>query len=133
METSAFTVRKRSGVVEPFARDKVISGVRKACRGRPVSDDELALLAQAVERTVRSSGASCVESRDVGLAILEPLRELDEVAFLRFASVYRNYDSLRDFESEIAALRADAEDRLLDLVDGDRPSEGAQIARKAAG
>jgi transcriptional repressor NrdR len=94
-------------VSEPFSRDKVVAGVRKACRGRPVSEDALALLAQQVEEAVRATGSAAVESADVGLAILGPLRALDEVAYLRFASVYRAFESLYDFEAEIAGLRAD--------------------------
>lgn len=97
---------KRSGAVEPFSRDKVVSGVRKACQGRPVTDDDLALLAQKVEEALRQSGQSTLEANDIGLAILEPLRELDEIAYLRFASVYRAFESLADFEEAVAELRA---------------------------
>ncbi len=100
---------KRSGVTEPFSRTKVISGVRKACQGRPVDEDAIALLAQRVEEAIRAKGAAEVPSHDVGLAILGPLRELDEVAYLRFASVYRSFDTLEDFEREISALRAKAD------------------------
>jgi transcriptional repressor NrdR len=107
LETTSLTVTKRSGASEPFSRDKVLAGVRKACQGRPVSDDELALLAQRVEESVRSSGAAEIEAHEVGMAVLEPLRELDEVAYLRFASVYRAFDDLGDFEAEIALLRAE--------------------------
>ncbi len=99
-------VVKRSGVVEPFSRDKVVSGVRKACQGRPVNEDDLALLAQQVEERLRSSGQAAIASHDVGMAILGPLRILDEVAYLRFASVYRSFESLADFDAEIALLRA---------------------------
>lgn len=105
-ETATLQVVKRSGVQEPFGRDKVITGVRKACQGRPVTEDDLALLAQRVEDAVRSLGMAEVPSHEVGLAILGPLRELDEVAYLRFASVYRNFESLEDFESEVALLRS---------------------------
>lgn len=104
-ETAALLVHKRSGVTEPFSRDKVISGVRKACQGRPVTDDALAQLGQRVEEEVRGSGRPVVTSQEVGMAILEPLQELDEVAYLRFASVYRGFASLRDFEEEIQRLR----------------------------
>jgi transcriptional repressor NrdR len=97
---------KRSGATEPFSREKVIAGVRKACQGRPVDDDDLALLAQRVEEALRSDGQAEVEAQNVGMAILAPLRELDEVAYLRYASVYRNFASLEDFEGEIALLRA---------------------------
>lgn len=106
VEESSLAVIKRSGVTEPFSRIKVISGVRKACQGRPVDEDALALLAQRVEEAVREGGAAEIAAHEVGLAILAPLRALDEVAYLRFASVYRSFDSLADFEAEIARLRA---------------------------
>jgi transcriptional repressor NrdR len=80
--------------------------VRKACQNRPVDDDDLALLAQRVEETLRATGQAEIEAQEVGMAILSPLRELDEVAYLRYASVYRNFSSLEDFEGEIALLRA---------------------------
>ncbi len=105
VETASLSVLKRSGITEPFSRAKVLAGVRKACQGRPVTEDELALLAQRVEEAVRSSGSAEVDAHEVGLAILGPLRELDEVAYLRFASVYRSFESLADFEAEIEALR----------------------------
>lgn len=100
------SVSKRSGVVEPFDRSKVVQGVRKACKGRPVTEDQLARLGQEVEDAIRASGQTIVPSHAVGVAILGPLRELDEVAYLRFASVYRQFQSVEDFEAEIAALRA---------------------------
>jgi transcriptional repressor NrdR len=105
IEVASLNVVKRSGV-EPFRRDKIVSGVRKACQGRPVSDDELAVLAQQVEDSLRDSGCAEVPAHEIGLTILGPLRELDEVAYLRFASVYRAFDSLADFEHEIALLKA---------------------------
>jgi transcriptional repressor NrdR len=105
VETAALLVSKRSGATEPFRREKVIAGVRRACQGRPVTEDALALLGQRVEETVRGTGRAILPSHDVGLATLEPLRDLDEVAYLRFASVYRGFNSLEDFEAEIAALR----------------------------
>jgi transcriptional repressor NrdR len=104
-ETVILMVAKRSGVTEPFVRDKIVSGVRRACQGRPVDEDQLAILAQRVEETIRARGCAEIGSHEVGLAILGPLRELDEVAYLRFASVYRGFESLDDFEKEIAALR----------------------------
>jgi transcriptional repressor NrdR len=106
IETAMLLVVKRNGVVEPFSRAKVISGVGKSCQGRPVSDDDLALLAQQVEDSLRAAGAAEIPSNEVGLAILAPLRKLDKVAYLRFASVYRSFESLEDFEGEIAVLRA---------------------------
>ncbi|MFD1719318.1 transcriptional regulator NrdR [Georgenia deserti] len=111
VESASLSVLKRSGATEPFSRDKVIAGVRKACQGRPVSGDDLALLAQQVEETVRATGAAQVEADEIGRAILEPLRRLDEIAYLRFASVYSAFTSLEDFEEAIARLRADQADR----------------------
>ncbi len=108
-ETVILLVAKRSGVTEPFSRDKIISGVRRACQGRPVTEDQLALLAQRVEDAIRARGSSEVPSHEVGVAVLGPLRELDEVAYLRFASVYRSFETLADFEEEIAALRRERE------------------------
>ncbi|NHC13660.1 transcriptional regulator NrdR [Motilibacter deserti] len=107
LETASLAVIKRSGVTEPFSRAKVLVGVRKACQGRPVTEDQLALLAQRVEEAIRLSGCAEVEAHEVGLAVLEPLRELDEVAYLRFASVYQGFDSLEDFEAAITLLRAE--------------------------
>ncbi|MGI5274591.1 transcriptional regulator NrdR [Nonomuraea sp. CA-218870] len=106
-ETVLLMVSKRSGVTEPFSRDKVVAGVRRACQGRPVSEDSLAQLGQRVEEVIRAKGAAEIASNEVGLAILGPLRELDEVAYLRFASVYRGFESLADFEAEIQQLKAE--------------------------
>lgn len=107
LETFSLSVVKRSGVVEPFSRSKIISGVRKACQGRPVSDDDLALLAQKVEESIRESGQAEIDALDIGVEILPPLRELDEIAYLRFASVYQAFDSLDDFDRAITELRAE--------------------------
>ncbi len=105
VEKAVLLVVKRNGVTEPFSRDKLIRGVRRACQGRDVSDDSLKRLAQEVEEIVRSHGSSQVNANDIGLAILEPLRDLDEVAYLRFASVYKSFESANDFESEIRLMR----------------------------
>ena len=105
LETASLSVIKRSGVTEPFSREKIAIGVRKACQGRPVTDQDLAQLAQRVEETIRQTGVSQVEANEIGLSILEPLRELDEVAYLRFASVYQGFEGLEDFEAAIQALR----------------------------
>jgi len=107
IEEATLAVIKRSGVTEPFSRAKVISGVRRACQGRPVDEDALAQLAQSVEETIRANGVAEVNSDEVGLAILGPLRALDEVAYLRFASVYQAFSSVDDFEKAIVDLRAE--------------------------
>ena len=105
LESASLTVTKRSGAAEPFSRAKVLAGVRKACQGRPVTEDQLALLAQRVEETIRAQGSAEIDAHEVGMAILPPLRDLDEVAYLRFASVYQSFESLEDFEAAIGALR----------------------------
>lgn len=124
VEESVLAVVKRSGVTEPFSRTKVVDGVRRACQGRPVDEDELALLAQQVEDVLRAAGAAEVPSQQIGLAILGPLRSLDEVAYLRFASVYRAFSSADDFAAEIAALRADQAHR--DAEGRETPARGAE-------
>ena len=122
IEQMQLTVLKRSGATEPFHRDKAVAGVRKACKGRPVSDDDLARLGQQVEDTLREGGSPEVAALEVGLAILEPLKCLDEVAYLRFASVYKAFDSVDDFATEIATLMARA-------ADGELAEQSAQHQR----
>jgi transcriptional repressor NrdR len=107
VEEATLAVIKRSGVTEPFSRIKVVSGVRRACQGRPVDEDALAQLAQTVEDTIRATGCAEVPAPEVGLAILGPLRALDEVAYLRFASVYQAFSSIDDFEKAISELRSE--------------------------
>lgn len=104
-ETASLLVIKRNGVLDPFSREKIVNGVRKACQGRPVTDGDLALLAQTVEEAVRATGVAQIEANDIGLAILEPLRKLDEVAYMRFASVYQGWECLEDFEQAIKLMR----------------------------
>lgn len=124
METASLTVVKRSGVSEPFSREKIAAGVKKACQGRPVTDGDLAQLAQRVEEAIRQTGVSQIDANDIGLSILEPLRELDEVAYLRFASVYQAFESLDDFDNAIGALRAASDaDRQPPSVGGEAPSK----------
>ena len=98
-------VLKRSGVVEAFNREKVIRGVAKACQNRPVTMAQLAALGQRVEEDLRSVGQAELTSEDIGVAILGPLAELDPVAYLRFASVYKNFDSVDDFIGEIESMK----------------------------
>jgi len=116
LETSSLLVAKRGGTTEPFSRDKIVNGVRKACQGRPVTESDLAMLAQTVEETIRATGTAQVEAQEVGLAILEPLRKLDEVAFMRFASVYQGWESLEDFEAAIAVLKVERENQVSQAV-----------------
>ena len=98
-------VVKRSGNVAQFDRNKVISGVRKACQGRPITEDDRKMLGQKVEEDLRSRGLAHVKSDEVGKAILKPLRDLDMVAYMRFASVYQNFENLEDFQRAIDELK----------------------------
>jgi transcriptional repressor NrdR len=116
LELMQLTVVKRSGATEAFSRDKAIAGVRKACNGRPVTEDDLACLGQAVEDALRGSGQAEFAAHEVGMAILAPLRELDEVAYLRFASVYKSFESAEDFEIEISSLRTHRAEQLAEMV-----------------
>jgi transcriptional repressor NrdR len=77
-----------------------------------VSEADLAMLAQTVEETIRATGAAQVEAQEVGLAILGPLRTLDEVAFIRYASVYQGWETLEDFEAAIAVLKVERENQV---------------------
>jgi transcriptional repressor NrdR len=126
MEQMQLVVLKRSATTEPFNRDKAVAGVRKACKGRPVSEADLAKLGQQVEDALRGEGWAEVPAHEVGMAILKPLRELDEVAYLRFASVYRAFESAADFEAEIELLRLDR----ASLVE--RASEASDVETTAA-
>lgn len=107
LETSSLSVIKRNGVIEPFSRDKIVLGVRKACQGRPITDADLAGLAQRVEEALRATGSSQIDANEIGLAILPELRKIDVVAYLRFASVYKAFESLDDFDKAILELRAE--------------------------
>lgn len=131
LEQMQLMVVKRSGVIEPFSREKVVLGVRKACKGRPVTDTQLAQLGQDVEDQLRASGQAEIPAEAVGVAILGPLRALDPVAYLRFASVYEHYQSVDDFEAEISRLReslqAAAEDDASPAGDQALPASPEQL------
>lgn len=99
----ALVVRKRDGHAEPFSPAKVVSGVGRAMAGREVAPGTLEGLARTVEAFVEEHGPE-VSSAQIGQQVLESLRELDEVAYLRFASVHKDFEEARDFEREVAAL-----------------------------
>ncbi len=103
IEEVVLVVVKRSGIREPFRRAKVVAGVRSAAKNRPVSADQLEGLAADVEEALRLEGSEASSAR-VGAIVLERLRALDEVAYVRFASVYKGFDDPGDFEREVLAL-----------------------------
>jgi len=104
LEELPLTVIKTHGGRELFDRAKVTAGVRAACKGRPVSTEQICALSESVEDEARLNGTE-VSSVAVGIAVLDRLRELDDVAYLRFASVYKNFDALADFVEELQLLQ----------------------------
>jgi transcriptional repressor NrdR len=103
LEEVGILVVKRDGHKEPFDREKVTSGVHKAIKNRPVSEEQVEALARSVEDELRKKGP-VVTSQEVGLATLSALRSLDDVAYLRFASVYKDFQEVTDFERELGLL-----------------------------
>lgn len=108
LEEIPLTVLKRSGERAPFARDKIVEGVKAASKNRPVGEESMQALAADVEEAMRMLGPD-VTSQQVGVAVLERLRELDEVAYLRFASVYKGFSGALDFEREAGMLTKSTE------------------------
>jgi transcriptional repressor NrdR len=97
-------VVKRNAAEEPFDRSKVVEGIKRACKNRPVSAAEVEELVDDVEESMRASGERPVPTSVIGREVLERLRNLDEVAYLRFASVYKDFQELTDFERELGHL-----------------------------
>ena len=102
-EGVGLVVRKRDGTREPFDRAKVVSGLTKACANRPVSDRRIRAMCDEIEEALRAKGAE-VPSQDIGREVLSKLRDVDEIAFVRFASVYREFQNVADFERVIREL-----------------------------
>lgn len=107
LEHTPLMVIKNSGQRSPFDRDKVAAGVRSACKGRPVEPEQIDALAESVEDEVRSvvKSGDIVTTSLIGHMVLERLRNLDEVAYVRFASVYKNFHDAADFRRELALLK----------------------------
>ncbi|MGH9018199.1 MAG: transcriptional regulator NrdR [Acidimicrobiales bacterium] len=103
LEEAPLWVAKRAGQREPFDRTKVVAGVRAATKNRPVTEEQLEDVAQQVEEALRGEGAE-VTSQQIGVAVLERLRALDDVAYLRFASVYKGFADIGDFQREVGLL-----------------------------
>lgn len=98
-------VSKRSGSLEPFSPAKLASGISAALADRPVSGSDIQDVVTGIEGAVRSAGPQ-VSSEEIGRLVLDHLRELDEVAYLRYASVYKEFQGAADFEKEMAELEA---------------------------
>lgn len=107
VDHAPLTVVKSTGEVEPFDRRKVIAGMAAATKGRGVDEASLDAMAERVEDAVRLGGSD-VTSSEIGLSVLDELRRVDDVAYLRFASVYKNFDGASDFHREIELLEKSA-------------------------
>jgi transcriptional repressor NrdR len=103
-EEVPLVVVKRGGVEEPFEREKIVEGLRRSIKNRPVTEAAIEEIAEDVEETMRTIGKRRIPSSDIGREVLERLRELDEVAYVRFASVYKDFQELTDFERELGML-----------------------------
>lgn len=105
IERAGLVVIKRDGRREEYSREKLVRGVRLACAKRPVSEDQIEAVVDAVEQEIFGLGQAEVPSRRIGEAVVRRLRELDEVAYVRFASVYRQFRDIDSLLDEIAELK----------------------------
>jgi len=105
VEEAPLLILKRNGLREPFELNKLISGLEKACKNRPVSAAQILRLATDIEESLRARGQREVESQEVGIELLNALRDLDAVAYMRFASVYKDFQDPADFERELEYLQ----------------------------
>lgn len=103
VEDLGLTVIKRDGTKEPYVREKLVSGLEKSLANRPVTDEQVASVAGRVESRLRRKGPQ-VTSQDVGLEVLAELKKLDQVAYVRYASVYKDFQEISDFERELGML-----------------------------
>jgi len=104
VDTPDLLVVKKAGQRELFDRGKVRSGVIKACEKRPISAESIEKIVDDVEVDLRSSGESEISSKKVGEQVTKKLKKLDKIAYIRFASVYRQFADISDFEKELANL-----------------------------
>ena len=106
MESPRLFVVKKDGRREQYSREKILSGLRKACEKRPISENQMEAAAADLERELFARGESEVSATMIGEKLMELLRNLDPVAYLRFASVYRSFRDIESFREELAALLA---------------------------
>lgn len=104
IESLPLRVRKRGGAVVPYEREKVIAGVRRACTNRPVSEEQIESVADAIEAAVAERRVREISSQELGLLVLDQIRHVDDVAYVRFASVYKDFQEVSDFEREVGLL-----------------------------
>jgi transcriptional repressor NrdR len=104
IEEQAIKVIKKDGVREPFEREKIRKGLEKACWKRAISDEQMEAVVSAVESDIYANFDAEIESRSLGELVMKRLRQLDQVAFVRFASVYREFKDVRDFVDELEPM-----------------------------
>lgn len=124
-------VIKRDGRREPYDRTKVLAGIRKACEKRPISAEAMEQSANQIEHTIQNTHEKELSSRRIGEAVVESLRDLDEVAFVRFASVYHQFKDVTEFQKEIDRLKRGQRARAVrfDHVESVRKPVRAKLAR----
>lgn len=105
IESPGFQVVKRDRRREPYDRQKLMQGLQIACRKRPVSQNELERIADSIEAAMHDSGDREISSQQLGVMVMERLRELDPVAYVRFASVYRRFEDVEAFVKELHQLK----------------------------
>lgn len=104
LEDVTIKVVKKNGVREPFSREKIRNGLRNACWKRPIKDEQIDAIVDAVANRVHVQSEDEIDSRELGEMVMEELRSLDQVAYVRFASVYRRFENVRDFVSQVSEL-----------------------------
>lgn len=104
LEEFSLSVKKRNGNIEQFERDKIFHGLKKACGKRDISDEQLSEIADTIEEQLKDNSKAEVLSKDIGVMLLDKLKELDGVAYLRFASVYKNFQDASQFGEEAAEV-----------------------------
>jgi len=109
IEAARLFIVKKDGRREPFSRDKVLAGLRRACEKRPVSEDTMQEIAESVSRELHARGDNEYPSALIGELLMDALKKLDKVAYIRFASVYRSFEDLSSFQAEIAELAGSGE------------------------
>ena len=104
VEQASLTVVKSDGRREPFDKNKILSGLKLACNKRPVTSKQMETIAEAIEGHFHARGGSDVVAKEIGEMVVEKLRDVDEIAFVRFASVYRQFKDKKEFFEELKKL-----------------------------
>ncbi len=132
----SFMVTKKDGRREDFSREKLISGIRKACAKRPVSSDDIERVVDRIEQDLHALGKVEVSSSTVGEMVIKHLKEMDRIAYIRFASVYREFADIESFRRELDSLARGPQEAAatqLPLIPGDGPLPTGRRSHKATG